>query len=123
MDSAVAALDESDCECCAVYGAREQRGTRLMPGAAFLAAKNRVPARAQGLRAIFQTFFTSGPAPRNYREAAACDRDVVLAFHRALQQGGIRINQVGTWFLSTAHDDAITDETLPAADRAMPALT
>jgi glutamate-1-semialdehyde 2,1-aminomutase len=46
-----------------------------------------------------------------------------LAFHRALQEEGIRINQVGKWFLSTAHDDVIIDETLAAADRAMAALT
>jgi glutamate-1-semialdehyde 2,1-aminomutase len=94
-----------------------------MQGLASLAAKHRVPARVQGLPAIFQIFFTSGAAPRNYREAAACDRDVALAFHRALQEEGIRINQVGKWFLSTAHDDAIIDETLAAADRAMAALT
>ena len=62
------------------------------------------------------------PAPRNYREADACDRDGVLAFHRALQEEGIRINQAGKWFLSTAHDDAIIDQTLAAADRAMAAL-
>ena len=55
-------------------------------------------------------------------EAEACDRDMVLALHRALQEEGIRINQAGKWFLSTAHDDAIIDETLAAADRAMAAL-
>ncbi|HSS85433.1 MAG TPA: aspartate aminotransferase family protein [Reyranella sp.] len=123
MAAAIAALDELERDGGAVYRTLEQRGTRLMQGLASLAAKHRVPARVQGLPAIFQTFFTSGPAPRNYREAAACDRDVALAFHRALQEEGIRINQVGKWFLSTAHDDAIIDETLAAADRAMAALT
>ena len=78
--------------------------------------------QVQGLPAIFQVFFTSGPAPRNYREAVACDRDKALAFHRALQEEGIRINQQAKWFLSTAHDDAIIDETLAAADRAMATL-
>jgi glutamate-1-semialdehyde 2,1-aminomutase len=68
------------------------------------------------------TIFTTGPAPRNYRDAAACDRDLALAFHEALQEEGIRINQAGKWFLSTAHDDAIIDETLAAADRAMATL-
>ena len=58
----------------------------------------------------------------NYREAVACDRDKALAFHCALQEEGIRINQQAKWFLSTAHDDAIIDETLAAADRAMATL-
>ena len=35
---------------------------------------------------------------------------MVLAFHGALQEEGIRINQVGKWFLSTAHDAAVIDE-------------
>jgi glutamate-1-semialdehyde 2,1-aminomutase len=47
---------------------------------------------------------------------------MALAFHGALQEEGIRINQAGKWFLSTAHDDAIIDETLAAADRAMATL-
>ena len=122
MAAAIAALDELERDDGAVYRALEQRGTRLMQGLASLAAKHRLPMRVQGLPAIFQVFFTSGPAPRNYREAAACDRDRVLAFHRALQEEGIRINQAGKWFLSTAHDDAIIDETLAAADRAMATL-
>ena len=75
--------------------------------------------RVQGLPAIFQIFFTDGPGAANYRDAAACDRDMALAFHCALQEEGIRINQAAKWFLSTAHDDAIIDETLAAADRAM----
>ena len=120
MAAALAALDELERDDGAVYRDLERRGTRLMQGLAALAAKHRLPIRVQGLPAIFQVFFTAGPAPRNYREADACDRDGVLAFHRA--EEGIRINQAGKWFLSTAHDDAIIDETLAAADRAMATL-
>ena len=69
--------------------------------------------------AIFQTFFTSAAAPRNYREWVACDRDAMLALHAALQDKGVRVQQAGKWFLSTAHDDAVIDETLAAAGRAM----
>src|SRR5229473_2260138 len=122
MAAAIAALDELERDDGAVYRVLEQRGSRLMQGLASLAAKHRVPMRVQGLPAIFQTFFTTGPAPRNYRDALACDRDRALAFHCALQEEGIRINQMAKWFLSTAHDDAIIDETLAAADRAMATL-
>ena len=47
---------------------------------------------------------------------------MALAFHAALQEEGIRVNQRTTWFLSTAHDDALIAETLAAADRAMATL-
>ncbi len=60
MAAAIATLDELERDGGAVYRALEQRGTRLMQGLASLAAKHRVPARVQGLPAIFQTFFTGG---------------------------------------------------------------
>lgn len=122
MAAALAALDELERDDGAVYRAMEQRGTRLMQGLAELGAKHGLPVLVQGFPAIFQTFFTTGPAPKNYRESAACDRDMALAFHAALQEQGIRVNQRTTWFLSTAHDDPIIDETLVAADRAMATL-
>jgi glutamate-1-semialdehyde 2,1-aminomutase len=122
MAAALAALDELERDDGAVYRDLEQRGTRLMQGLSTLGAKHKLPVLVQGLPAIFQTFFTKGPAPRNYRDSAACDRDMALAFHTALQEQGIRVNQRTAWFLSTAHDDSIIDETLAAADRAMAAL-
>jgi len=122
MAAAIAALDELERDDGAVYDAMERRGARLMQGLASIAARRGVAMRVQGLPAIFQTFFTSGPGPRNYREAEACDRDRALAFHRALQEQGVRVNQVAKWFLSTAHDDTVIDETLAAADRALATL-
>src|SRR5215212_8391578 len=115
MAAAIAALDVLEAGDGAVYRDLERRGTRLMQGLAALGKKHKVAMKVQGLPAIFQTFFTDGPAPSNYRDAVACDRDKALAFHRALQDEGIRVNQQAKWFLSTAHDDAIIDETLRAA--------
>jgi glutamate-1-semialdehyde 2,1-aminomutase len=122
MAAALAALDELERDDGGVYRTLEQRGTRLMQGLAALGAKHKLPVLVQGFPAIFQTFFTKAAPPRNYRESAACDRDMALAFHTALQEQGIRVNQRTAWFLSTAHDDAIIDETLAAADRAMAML-
>ncbi|HTE82533.1 MAG TPA: aspartate aminotransferase family protein [Reyranella sp.] len=122
MAAALAALDVLEADDGAVYRDLEARGTRLMQGLEAICRKHKVAARVQGLPAIFQVFFTDGPAPSNYRDAVACDRDKALAFHCALQEEGIRINQQAKWFLSTAHDDAIIDETLAAADRAMAAI-
>ena len=122
MAAALAAFDVLEAGDGAVYLDLEARGTRLMQGLEAICRKHKVAARVQGLPAIFQVFFTDGPAPSNYRDAVACDRDKALAFHCALQEEGIRINQQAKWFLSTAHDDAIIDETLAAADRAMAAI-
>jgi len=119
MAAALAALDMLEAGDGAVYRDLEARGTRLMQGLAAIGRKHKVATQVQGLPAIFQVFFTDGPAPNNYRESVACDRDRAMAFHRALQEEGIRVNQQAKWFLSTAHDDAIIDETLAAADRAM----
>lgn len=122
MAAALAALDVLEAGDGAVYRDLEARGTRLMQGLEAICRKHKVAARVQGLPAIFQVFFTDGPAPSNYRDAVACDRDKALAFHRALQEEGVRTNQQAKWFLSTAHDDAIIDKTLAAADRAMASI-
>ncbi len=122
MAASLAALDVLERDDGAVYRSMEAQGTRLMDGLASLGARHKLPVLVQGMPAIFQTFFTHERAPRNYRESAACDRDMAMAFHTALQEEGIRVNQRATWFLSTAHDDAVIDETLAAADRAMAKL-
>jgi glutamate-1-semialdehyde 2,1-aminomutase len=122
MAAALAALDLLEANGGAVYRELEARGRELMRGLEGLAARHRLPIVVQGLPAIFQTFFISGPGPTNYREAAACDRDAILAFHAALQEEGVRIQQTGKWFLSTAHDGPVIEETLGAADRAMAKL-
>jgi glutamate-1-semialdehyde 2,1-aminomutase len=119
MAAALAALDLLEADGGAVYRDLEVWGRKLMQGLAALAAKHKLPILVQGMPAVFQTFFTSAPAPRNYRESAACDRDMALALHAALQEEGVRIQQAGRWFLSTAHDAAVIAETLEAADRAM----
>lgn len=122
MAAALAALDILAAGDGAAYRNLEARGKELMEGLQALAKKHRLPIVVQGLPAIFQTFFTSGPGPRNYRESAACDRDAMLAFHAALQEEGVRAQQAGKWFLSTAHDRPVIEETLAAADRAMAKL-
>lgn len=119
MAAALAALDLLEADDGAVYREMEARGRELMEGLVALAAKHRLAMLVHGLPAIFQTFFTKGTAPRNYRESAATDRDAMLAFHAALQEEGVRVQQGGRWFLSTAHDKGVIAETLAAADRAM----
>jgi glutamate-1-semialdehyde 2,1-aminomutase len=119
MAAALAALDLLERDGGAVYAAMETRGERLMRELEALGKRHGLPILSQGLPAIFQTFITTGPPPRNFREAAATDRDRAMALSRALQDEGVRVNLRCSWFLSAAHDDATIDETLAAADRAM----
>jgi glutamate-1-semialdehyde 2,1-aminomutase len=118
MAAAIAALEILSADGGAVYAAMEERGTRLMKGLRELADKHGIEMVVQGVPTIFQAMFTK-TSPRNYREAAAMDRDRALVFSRALQAEGVRVNPRCSFFLSTAHDDAIIDETLAGADRAM----
>jgi glutamate-1-semialdehyde 2,1-aminomutase len=120
--AALTALDMLERDDGAVYRAIERCGSKLMQGLAVLGTRHGLPVLVQGFPSVFQTFFTSGPAPHNYRESVTCDRDAALAFHCALQEEGIRVNQRTTWFLSSAHDEAVIDETLAAADRVMAAM-
>ena len=67
--------------------------------------------------------FDRGGAPvAKARADRLFDRDRAMAFSRALQENGARVNQRAAWFLSAAHDDATIDETLAAADRAFAAI-
>jgi glutamate-1-semialdehyde 2,1-aminomutase len=121
--AALAALDELSRDDGIAYRGMEAQGARLMDGLRALGRKHKMPMLVQGYPSIFQTYFMEGPAPRNYRDVAARnDRDRALAFSRALQEEGVRVNQRCAWFLSTAHDQGTIDETLAAADRALAAL-
>ena len=122
MAAALATLDVLTRGDGAVYRDMGECGSRLMDGLTALGTRHKLPLVVQGLPAIFQTFFTREAAPRNYRESAACDREMTLSFHAALQEEGIRVNQQAKWFLSTEHDRATIEETLAAADRAMAKL-
>jgi glutamate-1-semialdehyde 2,1-aminomutase len=123
MAAALAALDELSRDDGAAYRDMAARGTRLMDGLRALGQAHKTPMLVQGYPQIFQTFFMEGPPPRDYRDVATRnDRDRALAFCKALQEEGVRVNQRCAWFLSTAHDDAAIDETLAAADRALSRL-
>jgi glutamate-1-semialdehyde 2,1-aminomutase len=122
MAAALATLDVLAADDGALYGDLEARGLELMAGIANLAEKYGLPILVQGDPAIFQTYFTTGAAPQNYRESAACDADAARSFHAALQEEGVRIQQAGKWFLSAAHDRSVIAETLLGVERAMAKL-
>ena len=121
MAAAIATLDILTADRGALYQRMEARGTRLMQGLAALAGKHGVALRMTGVPTMFQTMFIA-EQPSNWRESSLLDRDRAMAFSRALQAQGVRVNQRCAWFLSAAHDDTTIDETLAAADRAFAML-
>ena len=121
MAAAIATLDILTENDGALYRAVEARGARLMEGLRVAAARRGVAMHITGVPTMFQTMFIAAP-PSNWRESSLVDRDRSMAFSRALQDNGVRVNQRCAWFFSAAHDDATIDETLAAADRALAAI-
>ena len=121
MAAALATLDILTADNGAIYQGMEARGTRLMQGLAERAARHGVAVHVTGVPTMSQVMFI-GAAPRNWRESSLWDREKALAFHGALQERGVRVNQKCAWFLSAAHDDQAIEETLAAADGAFKAI-
>jgi glutamate-1-semialdehyde 2,1-aminomutase len=105
----------------AAYRRIEAAGTRLMEGLRALGRERDSDLFVQGLPAVFNTTFGTGPV-RDYRSYAATDIDKQRRFLRELQDRGVRVTARGTWFLSAAHDDTDIDTTLAAEADALDAI-
>jgi glutamate-1-semialdehyde 2,1-aminomutase len=114
-NATMASLSERDGE---AYRRLETNGERLRDGLRELAQRQGSDLLVQGLGAVFNTTFGAGPV-RNYRDYAATDLARQRRFLIALQDRGVRVTSRGTWFLSTAHDDADIEATLAAATDAL----
>ena len=51
---------------------------------------------------------------RNYRDLLRIDKARYVGFATGLLRRGVRALERGAWFMSSAHDDAVIDETLRA---------
>lgn len=106
-----------------VYSDMERRGARLMDGmrAAFESAG--VPATVTGFPQIFHVALGLESPPVNFRDTLAIDRAMYVRFTTALLQRGVRALERGAWFLSSAHDDQLIDQSLDAVHDALAAVT
>ncbi len=102
----------------AFYASLEQRGGRLMRGMEEALARAGVKAVVTGFPAIFHVGFGLAAPARDYRDLTRIDRAAYVAFTTALLRRGVRALERGAWFISDAHDDAIIDATLAAAEDA-----
>ncbi|WP_326522799.1 aspartate aminotransferase family protein [Sphingomonas sp.] len=97
-----------------VYDRIEAQGRRLMDGIAALLAERGVPARVQGVPAIFHVALGIDTPIRNYRDSMAVDRETYTRLTAALLARGVRALERGAWFLSCEHDAGVIDQTLAA---------
>jgi len=97
------------------YAPIERQGQRLMDGLTEVFRDAGIPHRIQGWPGVFNVALGTDAPITDYRSSLAADRPLYRRFALAMLQRGVRVLERGTWFLSTAHDDATTDLTLEAA--------
>jgi len=88
------------------------RGQRLQDGVREALADAGITAQVMGFPLMFHVSFGLKEMPRNYREIALADKRGYSAFALALLKRGVRVLERGAWFVSSAHDDAVIDETI-----------
>jgi glutamate-1-semialdehyde 2,1-aminomutase len=81
-----------------------------------------VPLRVARVGSMITPFFTEGPV-ENYEQAKRSDTQAFARFFGKMLDEGVILppSQFETWFLSTAQDDAVIDETFAAAEKAFAA--
>jgi len=99
-----------------VYEAIEREGTRLMTGLERLFASYQMPVVVQGWPQIFHVAFGVNEDVWEYHDYLKADRIGYVDFAAALLSHGVRVLERGAWFMSSAHDTEVVDETLEAVD-------
>ena len=106
-----------------VYTRLEATAKAVTEGVAAEAAKAGVALTLNRVGAMWTWFFQAGPV-RNYDEAATSDTAAFGRFHRAMLEAGVWLppSQFEAAFLSTAHGEAETEQTIAAARAAFAAV-
>ena len=103
----------------------DARGRKLAAGMRAIFAELGLTYAVSQLGSIVDFKFRSGPAPRNYDEAAAADRRAFAAYYHAMRERGVLLapSQNEVMFLSSEHGDAEIALTLEAIDGSLRELT
>jgi glutamate-1-semialdehyde 2,1-aminomutase len=96
------------------FSGLEQQGKKLMTGIKGALTDAGVEAQVQGFPQIFHVALGASSPFSNYRDSLAADKARYVDFTTALLSHGVRALERGAWFLSTAHDDGVVDETIAA---------
>ena len=105
------------------YDRLEQTSAKLFDGLAERAKKAGIPFTGNRVGPMFTGFFRDGQV-RNYDDAKGSDTARFGRFHQEMLARGVYLapSQFEAAFVSTAHDDALIDATLAAADEAFAAV-
>lgn len=102
-----------------VYERLDAMGRVLVEGLKHAAEAAGVPVYCTQVGSMVACFMTDRPV-LNYRDALGCDADGFSRFFGGMLDQGVIIppSAYETWFVSTAHDDAVIEQTLKAAGAA-----
>jgi glutamate-1-semialdehyde 2,1-aminomutase len=105
------------------YAVLDQRTARLADGFVERASAAGIPYTCNRVGSMFTGFFRAG-AVTNYKDAQASDLKRFARWHEQMLAHGIHWapSQFEAAFVSLAHDDALIDETLQAAEAAFATL-
>lgn len=98
-------------------------GDRVRTGLTEICVRLGIPAVITGYGSVFVTYFMDGPAPRNYRDLLATDKDMFVGYRRNLLEHGffeMPLNLKRS-HISYAHTDDDIDRYLEAAEKAIAA--
>jgi glutamate-1-semialdehyde 2,1-aminomutase len=114
----LAMLDAIDAEP-GLYDALERRGAQLEAGLRRAAETAGVPVTVQRVGSMFTVFFSAAPV-RSWDDAAHVDRAAFGRFFRAMLARGVLLppSAFEAAFLSLAHDKAVIDTIITAAESA-----
>lgn len=105
------------------YEALEVQAAKLFDGLAARAAQAKLAFTGNRVGAMFTGFFRDGEV-HNYDDAKGSNTEQFGCFHREMLARGVYLapSQFEAAFVSTAHDDAIIETTLAAAEEAFAAV-
>ena len=99
-----------------VYEALDTSAARLAEGLGLQAAQHSVAVQVSRVGSMACVFFTEQPVT-DYDSALRCDTRAFATFFNAMLDRGVILppSQFETWFVSTAHDQGLIDQTIAAA--------
>lgn len=100
------------------YERLERRAATLIAGLRALAQKADIPVCCAGVGAMMGLFFTDRPV-NSFADAKRSNLERFSAYYKGMLENGIYLapSQFEAFFLSSAHDDAVIQQTLAAAEK------
>lgn len=97
----------------------ESTGGRLKDAVQATLDDRGIPARVQGWPAVFHVALGVEEPIVDYRSSLKADKARYVKLCTALLERGVRVLERGAWFVSTAHDDVVVDETITALEESL----